>query len=323
MSPLLFVHIPKTAGTSFRVAAQQYFGGKKVVCDYGLDAPETADLVREQFYTQQDSWKVYQRVRSEQKMLLSGHVPAKRYIGGFTAPQTLTFLREPLQRLYSEYYHQLRQGKVTGSFRDYFSLRQKVNQQAKMFQWVPLEALGFVGLTEAYDESLSMLNHRYGLQLKMREDNLGRESLNRAHEVSEDDAEAFSRLNESDLRLYRLGVLLFEQRRALFEQGRSYVHGKLIDATESKVAGWAFWEGESDEPVELNVRVNGSVVATTRARRMRTTIGHLGVPRGGYVGFLERIQAKAGDYVDCVVSSTGQTIPPEPKVVLKPKARRK
>lgn len=323
MKPLFFVHIPKTAGTSFRLAAQQYFGGKKVVCDYGADAPETAELVREGFYVRQDNWQVYQRMCSGQKRLLSGHVPAKRYIGGFTAPQTVTFLREPLQRVYSEYQHQVRQGGVSGSFRDYFSQRQKMNQQARMFQWVPLEAVGFVGLTEAYNESLEMLNNRYGLKLKTRAENLGRDSLARGHDIRAEDIEAFNQLNEQDLRLYRLAVSLFKQRRALYEQKRPYVHGKLVDATERKVTGWAFWEGEPDAPVELDIRINGEVVTTTHARRLRTTIGHLGVPRGGYVGFLGRIQAKSGDRVDCVVTSTGQTIPPEPMVVSKAKAQRK
>ena len=39
---LLFVHIPKTAGTSFRLAAQQFYGENNVFFDYGLESVETS-----------------------------------------------------------------------------------------------------------------------------------------------------------------------------------------------------------------------------------------------------------------------------------------
>jgi hypothetical protein len=49
--PLLFLHIPKTAGTSFRVAVMQRFGGAskgayRVAFDYGDNRPETHEMVR-------------------------------------------------------------------------------------------------------------------------------------------------------------------------------------------------------------------------------------------------------------------------------------
>ena len=39
---LLFVHIPKTAGTSFRNAAINNVGQEKVIQDYGVKANETS-----------------------------------------------------------------------------------------------------------------------------------------------------------------------------------------------------------------------------------------------------------------------------------------
>ena len=39
--PLFFIHISKTAGSSFRVAAERYFGKEHVFYDYGPKANET------------------------------------------------------------------------------------------------------------------------------------------------------------------------------------------------------------------------------------------------------------------------------------------
>ena len=43
----LVVHVPKTAGTSFRWALDKCFGESNVVRDYGRKADATSDVVRE------------------------------------------------------------------------------------------------------------------------------------------------------------------------------------------------------------------------------------------------------------------------------------
>ena len=51
--PLLFLHIPKTAGTSFRVAVLQRLGGaSRVAFDYGGKHPETHDMVRRHLHAE-------------------------------------------------------------------------------------------------------------------------------------------------------------------------------------------------------------------------------------------------------------------------------
>ena len=52
--PWVFIHIPKTAGTSFRVAAENHLGKGRTVRDYGSKAPYTSPLTESQYYTTQD-----------------------------------------------------------------------------------------------------------------------------------------------------------------------------------------------------------------------------------------------------------------------------
>ena len=50
MDSFVFAHISKTAGMSFRLGADQYFGEKMVCRDYGPKAPETSKDVKEWIY---------------------------------------------------------------------------------------------------------------------------------------------------------------------------------------------------------------------------------------------------------------------------------
>jgi len=53
-SLIVLVHIPKTGGTSLRVAAEHYFGPNRMLYDYGTGAKLTSDLVRKWVYEKND-----------------------------------------------------------------------------------------------------------------------------------------------------------------------------------------------------------------------------------------------------------------------------
>ena len=51
---IILVHIPKTGGTSLRVAAEQCFGRKHMLYDYGERARLTSELVLQWVYKSND-----------------------------------------------------------------------------------------------------------------------------------------------------------------------------------------------------------------------------------------------------------------------------
>ncbi|WP_311950696.1 sulfotransferase family 2 domain-containing protein [Halomonas piscis] len=319
--PLFFVHIPKTAGTSFRLGAERYFGRERIVYDYGKDSPATSPLTVETLYEGcKDFWCFKSLCQRKRASMVGGHVNAGRFVSLFGVGQTLTFLRDPLQRMASEYAHFVRHYEYKGSFHDFYSRPIMHNRQSKILHGVDVEAIGFVGLTERYGESLAVLNTRYSIDIPQREDNLGRKRLEAKHEISVEDEAELQRLNKRDIRLYDQAAELFDQRYRLFQEGKPWAHVRLVEVKPQRVAGWAWWAGGSDERVLVEVWVNGKHLETVAAVDLRPGLCRLLPPRGGYVGFHLPVKLKPGDRVQCRVERTGQWFPLKPRRVPKPEA---
>lgn len=313
-----FVHIPKTAGTSFRLGAERHFGKECIVYDYGKDSPSTSPLTIETLYSEhKDFWCFKSLCERKGASMVGGHVNANRFVSLFSVGETLTFLREPLQRMASEYSHFVRHYEYKGSFHDFYSRAIMHNRQGKILHGVDVEAIGFVGLTERYAESLTVLNSRYAIDIPQREDNIGRKRLEAKHEISADDVTEFQRLNKRDIRLYDQVAELFDQRYRLFLEGKPWAHARLVEVKPLRIAGWAWWAEESNEPVSVEVWVNGKHQDTVTAVELRPGLCRLLPPRGGYVGFHLPLKLNPGDKVQCRVTSTGQRFPLQPHSVPK------
>lgn len=313
MVPSFFIHVPKTAGTSFRKAAEAAFSADRILYDYGKQSVETSDLARRFLYEtgREDRWGFYRALDAMDVALVGGHVGATRFVDGFGVDRSITFLREPLQRMASEYRHFCRHYGYEDTFRAFFSRPVMRNRMHKMMQGVPLEALGIVGLTERYEDSLDLVNRLYSWSLEVREDNLANEQACVPHEVDAEDEALFYRQNAPDVALYELACALFETRMDLLRRGRDYVHGKVAAAHPNRVTGWAWWAGERDDPVAVEVCVNDRAMKMVSAVELRPNLLRLAPPRGGHVGFSAQVDAQAGDRVSCRVAETGQEFPPE------------
>ena len=319
---IYFVHIPKTAGTSFRLGAEYYFGRESIVYDYGKGSPTTTAVAIDTLYEEpKDFWRFKSACEQKGVSVVGGHVNASRFVSLFGVGNTLTFLRDPLQRMASEYAHFVRHYEYKGSFRDFYSRPIMHNRQSKILHGVDFEAIGFVGLTERYAESLALLNSRYAIQVPNREDNRGKTSLDAVHEISVEDEAELKRLNKRDIHLYEQAVAIFEQRQQMATLGQKWAHARIQEANVQRISGWAWWPGEDDDPVSVEVWANGKHLDTVTAVELRPGLCRLLPPRGGYVGFQLPVNLCPGDQVQCRVASTGQWFPLKPRRVPKPEGK--
>tara|TARA_R110002051_G_scaffold30758_3_gene70876 strand:+ start:22546 stop:23490 length:945 start_codon:yes stop_codon:yes gene_type:complete len=309
MPPIFFVHIPKTAGTSFRKATEEFYSASKVIYDYSPGSEETSPLILEWVYEKGDWLGCYHALEQSDIAFLSGHVHARKYIHLFGISQTVTFLREPVQRLVSEYNHFVRHHGYQGDLASFYRKPQFINRQTKMLQKVPLEGIGFLGLTEEYEASLAILNQVYEVGIPSVAMNMGREDTQKGYELPDAQLEEIRALNQDDINLYRKAVKLFIQRQKLFEAGKPYVHGKMQPLSGKVLSGWAWYAG-NDDAVMVNILVDGQRVDTVEAKDLRPAQLSLAPPRQGYVGFqysFAKPPAK-GTKIQAVAAETGQVL---------------
>jgi hypothetical protein len=198
----LFLHIPKTAGTSFRFILENSFGVSHCHTGHtGTQIFTEADL--------QFARKFFPRLRS-----LAGHnltEPTRFQIpGAFYA----TFLREPVARVISHYQDSVLRGGNTRSFPESLRNNERLNNlQVRMIAGEEnldkakdlIARYDFVGLTERFDLAVHMLGRLcpYPLRLHyhkyvIRKDDKVKKELERQPEM----LELARQHNALDLQLY-------------------------------------------------------------------------------------------------------------------------
>lgn len=163
---LISIHIPKTAGTSFRNTLKQNYGEKEVI---RLDIPFQGRVKINQKQYKKDTLPPKVRV-------IHGHFSAAMLQNTFPAIDEsvpyITWLRNPVDRVVSNFYYLEKQLKEILSKKDYnFNILKRMqknlleyaafpanqNRIAKFLNGTELSQFLFVGIQEHYSEDLGQL----------------------------------------------------------------------------------------------------------------------------------------------------------------------
>ena len=163
--PRLFLHIPKTAGSSFRESLRFSIGEENLVEDYANQRNHKASSPYK-FLTEARNPSAFKKhLIKKRNAWVSGHVQYSRYERVIPPSETFAFVRHPVDRLVSAYKHKCRHKGLKLSFEEYVEQDLVHNKQSKYLPLEIISDLAFVGLTEEYSLSLEYLNWRYGLGL--------------------------------------------------------------------------------------------------------------------------------------------------------------
>lgn len=227
---MFFIHVPKTAGTSFRVGAERLFRDR-VLRDYGRASPHTSPAIVEHVYERPDLPALAHHIAEHGIRMIGGHVAYPRYRALVEPAGVIVFLRDPVQRVVSEFLHYRRHFGFEGELLQFARRESERNKQWKMLRGLDLACAGLVGLSEHYRESLRLLAARTGLEVQY----LALNSNPARHvavpyELDEAEAAELRRLNAEDLQLYRRVAEQFAARTGIAVAPLTEPHGSSLRA---------------------------------------------------------------------------------------------
>lgn len=311
---MFFIHIPKTAGSSFRTSFEESTFTYK---DYGNNSSSSSDDIKRYVYELSDLYGFKKRFNEHQCLWITGHVNLAKYVDFVPISHTVTFVREPLKQVLSHYNHYVRYHNFTGDLSAFLDKPYAKNLQSRHLNFMPLGLIGCLGLTEYYDQSLALINQQFGLDLLSEKVNIN----NNKHftEKSLDNAlnEKFVNNNRQDLAMYAEALFLHEQRMELKESNKGWTYGCMAINPNNLLHGCAF-QYEQVDPVSLIIHINKQPFKTIVAKSFYNAYSKANFPRERYIGihFPLPKDVSKNDEVDVYVEETGQKLN---FIALKPK----
>lgn len=219
VAPLISVHVPKTAGSTFSVLLRKHFG-KGLHLDYGPGHEATTDLIRDAFYEspgdRDRARTVLEDAFTRNKLgCVHGHFQAEKYHRLFPEADFIFWVRDPVERLLSNFYffrrypelgneivRRVHEGRI--NIREFAEREEFRNVHVKMIRNVPMERFAFIGLCESYDASVHRFADRFGIR-PPRKRGVRSQNINaRKPRLSDEKLRGYIRsLNREDEELYR------------------------------------------------------------------------------------------------------------------------
>lgn len=217
---IISVHIRKNAGHSFRTALKAHYGDR-LYFDYGDEIGSTS--LRSKLIRLKRKFFIYKNRRHflDHYDVVHGHFYADKYKGFAKDLQYATILRDPVDRVLSNYYY-IKRNEQRGhpntrmvhekdmSLEDYIRHPEARNVQSRFLRGVGLSNFTFVGICEDYANSIRLFNAIFGASLQ--DDgvkNVNPEKTGPRYDVDPHVADLIRECNPEDCQLYEEGVAMY------------------------------------------------------------------------------------------------------------------
>lgn len=215
------MHIPKTAGTSFRMALQKqldasmlmtYLG--RVMCQEELVCQFHGRVLEE--LAPQDAETLVNYCEDNAIDCIHGHFSMFALRDLFDSPMCLTFIREPVGRLVSAYNHMfitMPDAANRLSFEQFVRLDRTRNVYEALGLLEYIDDFKFIGLTEQYDRSLALLERTFPAlgSLAIEKANVSQKKQFSRSDIDPAFMDELQALNEADFEIYETVSQWFDE----------------------------------------------------------------------------------------------------------------
>ncbi|WOT06316.1 sulfotransferase family 2 domain-containing protein [Shewanella youngdeokensis] len=307
---VLFVHIAKTAGTSFKKSIANF---ESVLCDYGPLSVETSAPIQNTVYRQADIFS-FKRQFDQNNSWLIGHFNLARYINFVDSSRVITFVRHPLSQVVSHYNHYKKNHGYHQELEDFIVTPSFKNLQSNMLDGIPVGLIGNIGITENFHQSLELINTDLNIDLIEYRSNINKNKTVEEKSLSKAHTELILKHNAKDMILYHRALSIHNQRVQHRQLGKPWVysHTALSPYDHNLIVGAAYTT--TQEPVTLCLLKNNQVIDTQIANRLYQQQPRVKFHREGYIGFQFNIPKNSheDDRFDVIAQQTQQKLNFEP-----------
>lgn len=293
------VHIPKTAGTSFRYVLQKN-ESVRMLYDYGKESPEsTPALVG---VTPKELVPESEIFDAGKFNFICGHVAYIKYAHCVSPGSVASIVRNPIERVVSEYQHVRRHEGYAHGFAEFSSEPFQQNKQWRMLKGLDQKTGALIGLTSHYKYFVEMFSDRLGLPMESIAMNCAPDS----------DAEGRINIPPGEIKSAYLDNkqdmdFFFEKARAFSELVKSAGYNTMptedtnwncLIAGRKKIVGWV--SCAATDCYFIKISVNGERRAVVALDQSRDDIYGMGLSENPLCGFsypLALLGAEKGDKV--------------------------
>jgi hypothetical protein len=303
---LFFVHVPKTAGSSFRGAFENNAVTYK---DYGNNPNSTTELVQKNIYNTKDFYALKSCFEQHNYAWITGHVNLAKYINFVPVTHTISFVRDPLEQVLSHFNHYVKYLGFTGDLDAFLDKPFANNVQSKLLEFMPLNLLGCLGITEHYNDSLALINDQFTLTLPRIKVNVNNTKQLTSKLLNDVVKHKIIKNNQRDIDMYAQAEFLHLQRFRLFQENKPWTYGTATINAKNILTGCAYFSNSSDA-VTLIIQKNDNDIAEIEAKNFYPNYVKANFPRDRYIGFHYPLpeDLKKDDEIDVVVKLTRQKI---------------
>ena len=215
-----FLHIPKTAGTTFRHLLYDHFAEEQIY-------PNQSQLINNGGGYLNKKEFIAQIPQLPENVIFTGHYNWNVTKHFDSSLKTIVFFREPIARTKSHIKHQNRyHPKLRGlPYSEILQLSQKrlANLQARQLGFRPkkknfnqvlrhLRAIDVIGITEEFETSINQVNRQFRWEISYDKQMDKNQHPNKdLHQFTKEDEELIAKINKVDIRLYQRVLKRFEQ----------------------------------------------------------------------------------------------------------------